>query len=1067
MKFDRAFKKDEILNFLKNFLPEDTDFYSELLIIDKLKCITQVEKIAENPILNLNVYIFEHNQSKDLLKVTKEIFSVLQKINSTTSIVISTCPLVSDYKISLVTSTYELISSTQARRNFNNPKRRSFKIGPYEKTFTPSLQLIKKGRIKNYEDLCSRFDLEVVTNEFFDNYKNLYLQLVKRLNEDLEFKQFSIKYSIDLNLFAKNILGQIVFCYFLQKMNILGAEKNSKIYEGYPNFLRMKFQEINFDGKNYYNDFLEYLFYEGLNQDNTSNNNFVENINSKVPFLNGGLFEPPANYDWKVEFLNIPNDIFSNENNNGILDIFDLYNFTVDESSTIDSDLAVDPEMLGKVFENLIEENIKKQGGIFYTHRNVVAFMCNYSLSSFLSNKLKLDFDKIYKFISHYSYMPVEDSNELDFSYIDDEIQNNIEIIDSELKNLKICDPAVGSGAFPVGMMQTVTSSRVVLSLLSGNTYSVYDFKNHFIKSSLHGIDIDSSAVEITKLRLWLSLIVQYEDLNKINTLPNLQYRVVQGDSLINTYEGLSFDYQKVDDQLFSTEIDHKNLRKTYKSLIKTQDNFYKAVYKKNKSQLLVEVKNHLIQIFNYFLDISEIQNPSKVKSDFKRFVQKNIFEDFFPWKLFFADTFDQNRGFDIIIGNPPYLESRHEDFLEEKKIKYLENVDAKYGEGTITRGSDLLTYFFPLALNYLNEYGVNCYITQNSWLATDYGIKLQKFLSDKFNTIDIIDSSHRFFSSGGGPNINALISVIYNKNASSKLDLKYSFIEDRVSSNTSVNLLNNSRSDLSKFINSGLKWGILFDSETKILDIFDKFRINDQLKYKLGQGLNISRNHILDRNQIDNLDIPKECLVPFINKSFFYSSDNEYDYIVDKSKIDSDVSKTLKENDILVTDVSTRISNRIPTLYMPRGIGEKYFTSINNCGAFTSSCVEVYLSKDDKNFENNLLNIWAFCNSSIFFLFREISGRKNLGGGLLKAERADLLSINLLYDFQSFDLLKSIYDSVKDKEIQNIDISMKTEFHIQINKVVNSFFGVEKETDFINSYLLSKVNLRQNRSTT
>ena len=266
-------------------------------------------------------------------------------------------------------------------------KRLSFLLGPDSKIHTPTSQLIKKGKILDYNDLYNRFDIEVVSEQFFLDYKILYKYLSKYLDEDKIFSRFARKINLDTNFFARKLLGQITFCYFLQKKGWLGVPKDKNFGKGDLSFLRNKFEEYKIKDKNFFNDFLEHFFYEGLNKKN--DNFYNEKISCKIPYIGGGLFEYYDGYDWKNEVLNIPNKTFSNKQNTGILDIFDLYNFTVDENLSVDVDLAVDPEMLGKVFENLLPENIKHEEAPFYTPRSVVKYMCEQSLKRSIENKFE------------------------------------------------------------------------------------------------------------------------------------------------------------------------------------------------------------------------------------------------------------------------------------------------------------------------------------------------------------------------------------------------------------------------------------------------------------------------------------------------------------------------------------------------------------------------------------------------------------------------------------------------------------------------------------------------------
>ena len=173
-------------------------------------------------------------------------------------------------------------------------------LGENQRIHTATRQLISLGKIKNLDDLNSRFNIEIINKEFFDNYINLFNKLSAYLNEDQEFKSFAEKNEIDINVFAKKLIGQIVFCYFLQKKGWLGAKINEEIFEGDLNFIRNKFNSFSKKEKNFFNDFLEPLFYKGLNRKNK--NDFCKDLDCKIPYLNGGLFQEVENYSWKDSF---------------------------------------------------------------------------------------------------------------------------------------------------------------------------------------------------------------------------------------------------------------------------------------------------------------------------------------------------------------------------------------------------------------------------------------------------------------------------------------------------------------------------------------------------------------------------------------------------------------------------------------------------------------------------------------------------------------------------------------------------------------------------------------------
>ncbi|GAF98108.1 unnamed protein product, partial [marine sediment metagenome] len=196
--------------------------------------------------------------------------------------------------------------------------------------------------------------------------------------------------------FAKKLLGQVVFLYFLQKKGWFGVERDAEWGTGTKHFLRELFDKKHGDYNNFFNDVLEHLFYDALRDDRSYNDYYYGRFNCKIPFLNGGLFDPIGGYDWVHTDILLPNELFSNQNKtkesdtgNGILDIFDRYNFTVKEDEPLEKEVAIDPEMLGKVFENLLKVKDRKSKGSYYTPREIVHYMCQQSLIKYLYTELK------------------------------------------------------------------------------------------------------------------------------------------------------------------------------------------------------------------------------------------------------------------------------------------------------------------------------------------------------------------------------------------------------------------------------------------------------------------------------------------------------------------------------------------------------------------------------------------------------------------------------------------------------------------------------------------------------
>jgi len=475
INFSEKYDRKKFYLFLKQFLPDDLFENNEELHIDedneyfkKAILLGSVKSLE-----GLMVIEIERKRSeKSRITITKELFKFLDTYGYSKALVVTFSEKESHYRFSLVTSDLNWVG-TKVNKEFSNPKRLSFLLGIGSKVHTATKHLIKQGKIKDFNDLYSRFNIEIINDEFYQHYKDLYINLKSNLDKDKEFSSFAKKINLEIGHFAKKLLGQIVFCYFLQKKGWLGVDKDKSFGTGKGSFLRTKFEEYQKNKKNFFNYFLEFFFYKGLN--NQNENDFVKEINCRVPYVGGGLFEYYDGYDWEKEILNIPNTTFSNSNNNGILDIFELYNFTIDENETIDVEISIDPEMLGRVFENLLDENIRKKGGSFYTPRSIVNYMCEDVLINHLYNKSKnkLTFIQISNFIK-----------EKEFDISKNKIfQDNAVLIDHILESIKICDPAIGSGAFAVGIVNLISRLRFSLKDFTERKYknTSYYFKRDCI----------------------------------------------------------------------------------------------------------------------------------------------------------------------------------------------------------------------------------------------------------------------------------------------------------------------------------------------------------------------------------------------------------------------------------------------------------------------------------------------------------------------------------------------------------------------------------------------------------
>ncbi|MEW6104222.1 MAG: class I SAM-dependent DNA methyltransferase, partial [bacterium] len=525
--FEKPFEKERFVYFAKNLFnrisPEPFE-YSGQFIPDTFKpYLSKYERIGkyttEDKRIDILIVYLNKETSIERARTMQRNFvagylmgKYGSPIEKDAAVVAFVSPGLEDWRFSLVKMEYKLTQTKtgrpKAEEEFTPAKRYSFLVGKNEPNHTAQQQLLPILMVANnptLDQIEMAFSVEKVAKEFLNKYLKLYLRLKgsmdrivekdKNIKEEFEKKKVSI---VD---FSKKLLGQIVFLYFLQKKGWLGVPKDKKWGDGDRNFLRSLFKVTQSsrlsnknhkqdacDTANFFNDYLKFLFYDTLNNPRTdeADPSYSKDFDCRIPFLNGGLFEP--NYAWKQTDIIIPNGLFSNQEKtkegdigSGILDVFDCFNFTVCEDEPLEKEVALDPELLGKVFENLIEENLRKGQGAYYTPREIVHYMCQESLINYLGTELE---DKITKadielFIKYGEHIIENEETALrkekDIksgkqksttikSKMPESIKNNAKLIDDKLANIRVCDPAVGSGAFPVGMMLEIVKARNVLT---------------------------------------------------------------------------------------------------------------------------------------------------------------------------------------------------------------------------------------------------------------------------------------------------------------------------------------------------------------------------------------------------------------------------------------------------------------------------------------------------------------------------------------------------------------------------------------------------------------------------
>ena len=720
-----------------------------------------------------------------------------------------------DWRFSFIKMEHEAYfddkGKVKTKTDLTPAKRYSFLVGEHESAYTACKQLLPLLEADvadpSLQDIENAFSIEKVTDEFFQQYKELYIKLSEHLKTQSLFQSGSEEEQKQkVTRFAKKLLGQIVFLYFLQKKGWLGVAKDEPWGKGDKKFLSHRYQQTS---NNYYADFLQYLFYEALAQEREKDG-YYPHFDCKIPFLNGGLFE--ADYDWKQEPVEIPDALFRNTEKNkagdtgtGILDVFDRYNFTIKEDEPLEKEVAVDPEMLGKVFENMLEVTERKSKGAFYTPREIVHYMCQESLIQYLYQAVpfipKTDLETFVRnghlFLENDALARQAEqkiaSGELKttthHSGLPDSIHEHADLLDEKLTNIKICDPAIGSGAFPVGLLHEIVTARLTLQSITGSDVNAYELKRHCIQESIYGVDIDASAIDISRLRLWLSLIVDESNYDTITALPNLDYKIMQGNSLVEDFDGIQLFNDDFINQQDNSNAEIEELKKQREQLgiesrtLYEKNQFTPAlkdqIRKKNTAidkkitnlsakhikhgdvfDLVSEAKLKAEKLEKLHKDFFSACTPVKkseiraqisilewelIEATLKERNQTDVLEKikvlkqsnekpFFLWKLNFPEVFKQHGGFDVVIGNPPYVQIQK--FSGQQIQKDLE----KQNYSTFAKTGDIYCLFYEKANQLLKDNGISTFITSNKWMRANYGKKLRNYFLSQVAIHQLID---------------------------------------------------------------------------------------------------------------------------------------------------------------------------------------------------------------------------------------------------------------------------------------------------------------------------------------
>ena len=739
------------------------------------------------------------------------------------------------WRLTLVAKDSEL-TEEGIKEKTTHAKRYTYLLGPNEtcKTAAERFETLSTERQINFQALVNAFSVEKLSKAFFDEYTLHYRNFCDYLQESNYRKSvFKVSYPASatkeekdkackpIRDFTKKLLGRIVFLYFVQKKGWLGAS-DLEYTDGLNDFMKLFFKSSGGD-ETFYSNWLTVLFFETLNKERANDDfKMPDGKKLKVPFLNGGLFDREEHDEhlltFKAKLFHNPDneDVILTEknksNSRGFLDFLNSFNFTVHEDSPDDHTVAVDPEMLGHIFENLLEDN--KDKGAFYTPKEIVHYMCQESLTVYLTTHLSKEFTVYRQIDKEQIEIFGNDSrqgqlkmmvqlgdkalNRDDVAYIvkhkDISQLTNAQMkrIDALLTAVKICDPAIGSGAFPMGLLQEIHAIKEVIAYELKVEWKPADVKENIIQNSVYGVDIEKGAVDIARLRFWLSLVV---DEIKPRALPNLDYKIVVGDSLASKFENeiIEIDWERKH-SVGKADTFVQNVQRLLKEIAEKQRKFFKPD-SKDKKKLHGEIRNLklelLINQLSFNKEIFLAKNVAKggfdpsasdlkynaeiklTKLNFDNMITKlqNLKKEkdepfeHFDYKLDFPEILNPNliadekqRGFDIIIANPPYIgQSGNRDLFQEVLL-------TDFGKSFHQRRMDYFYFFFHKAIRLTKENATISFISTNYFLNATYADKLRKDLYENCNFLRLINFNEaKIFESATGQH-NAISILTKNK---------------------------------------------------------------------------------------------------------------------------------------------------------------------------------------------------------------------------------------------------------------------------------------------------------------
>jgi len=649
------------------------------------------------------------------------------------------------------------------------------------------------------------FDKEALTKQFFTIFAVLYEKVVEDVAEVPDLKENAGK-------LAQLLLDRMLFLYFIQRKGWLD-QKQGYLYSHF-----LDCYKKNPKGHSYYSSFLYPLFL-ALSDANTA----IDGLGT-VPFLNGGLFEENAKLSQAEQIqrahLRIKNSTFKDI----FEDLLERFNFTVTEDTPIDVEVAIDPEMLGKIFESLVlqlekypDKDLRKLTGSYYTPRPIVHYMCQQAIKEYLVTQLAgeniVKAESARESVSKLLDLPTADqlNAEQVQSLAGLFTEAESKMLRQEILNCRVCDPAVGSGAFPVGMLHEMLAAiaRFDLRIHGRNVLEqrnyYYDLKKQIIESCLYGVDIQEQAVRLCELRLWLSLVVDYQinitkpfekAIREVPSLPNLSYRIIRGDSLLERLFGhlvqldtMAKDAKtkqliesiQADKQAYFREAntDEKH-RFELKILAKQADLAERLIEAKQlasgvqgdfwgKEAITAKDRKERAEQEARAREFADLKaNVAKAKAELERLgrlkgtvdrgdidtLRRQYFQTgeypTFMWRMDFAEVFGEKGGFDIVIANPPYISyySRQAHEIDKATRDYYLYHYA-FLRNTKKKSINSVMLFLERAIDILSENKYFVYIIDIGFYEKVYK-EIRKFISE-FNIFEIVTDISAFESVASG----------------------------------------------------------------------------------------------------------------------------------------------------------------------------------------------------------------------------------------------------------------------------------------------------------------------------